>query len=205
MTTPESIAASLPNMTIAEVRDRLAAGQSPEFIRDAAAREAAGLLPLSWDAAKAGLIPDPPPLASSVAHEQVNATRAKRGLPPLPPPMPIGEFVAWAFKEHDTTLRALAEQEREDAAREEAKVEKMREALEPPPVDPSHEWMLIIGESALGRIYREEVDRSNREQLAIIAGQSMPGPGPVCAGLLEAATRTFDASAMSDEELRRAA
>lgn len=76
MTTPESLAAELPSMTLAEVRDRLALGDSPERIR-AHAR-------LLVDV---GLLPDLPPLASSAAL---------------------------AFRDHDETLRPLAQQERLD-------------------------------------------------------------------------------------------
>jgi hypothetical protein len=57
MITPESLAASLPNMTISEVRERLAAGQTPAFIRADAACLAAGLPPL------------PPPVDHSLVRE----------------------------------------------------------------------------------------------------------------------------------------
>ena len=83
---PEAIAATLPNMTSAEVRDRLALGQTPARIRAEAGLLAEGL-PVLDGLRKAGLLPEAPPLASSAAL---------------------------AFRDHDATLRTFAEQERID-------------------------------------------------------------------------------------------
>ena len=84
---PEAIAATLPSMTLAEVRDRLALGQTPARIRAEAGLLAeglpvldglrkAGLLPLTPPAGaglrKAGLLPEAPPVAALARyHEQI--------------------------------------------------------------------------------------------------------------------------------------
>lgn len=117
-------------------------------------------------------------------------------------PPSLASAAALAFRDHDATLRTLAEQERDDAA------DKPHEMILgqnlAPTLDPT-DPLAVITESAMGQLYGEEVERQNRQLLAIVSGQSMPGLGPVCAGLLVSAGRTFDAAAMTDEELRQAA
>lgn len=92
--------------------------------------------PSSWPSAKIDSRPFPPSLASSAAL---------------------------AIRDHGATLQLLAQQEREDAARE-----------LPPSVDPSHEWM-FIGETEGNQLYCEEVKRAERELLAIFVGPLIKG------------------------------